>query len=145
MPKQTKYTKDAVAPIVAQSRSMAEVIKAFGLKPTGGNYTHIRSIIKKFSLDTSHFSGQGWNKGGTTTAKISLTEYLANNKPISSARLRQKLIKEGLKEDRCEVCGIKEWRGEKIRFELHHKNHNHFDNSLNNLEILCPNCHSQQE
>jgi hypothetical protein len=71
--------------------------------------------------------------------------YIENNIQIPSHRLKEKLIRDGLKEDCCELCRYFEWRGVKLPLELHHKNGNHYDNSLENLQILCPNCHSIQE
>ena len=56
--------------------------------------------------------------------------------------LRKKLIEDGIKKDECEKCGNIEWMGQKIPLELHHKDGNRFNNELENLEILCPNCHS---
>ena len=68
--------------------------------------------------------------------------YFDNKKRISSCRLKEKLIYDGIKELKCERCGLKEWLNEPIPLELHHINGNHYDNSLSNLQILCPNCHS---
>lgn len=85
---------------------------------------------------------KGQKKGGEQYK--SALEYIENNIPIPSHRLKIKLIRDGIKEDKCELCGLSEWQGIKIPLELHHKNGNHFDNNLNNLMILCPNCHSIQ-
>ena len=71
--------------------------------------------------------------------------YIDNNISIQSHRLKEKLIRDGLKQDCCELCGCSEWLGMKLPLELHHKNCNHNDNELDNLQILCPNCHSVQE
>jgi hypothetical protein len=57
-----KYTKESLEPIVAESRSIAGVLAKLGLQQAGGNYSHIQRRIKEFNLDTSHFSGQAWNK-----------------------------------------------------------------------------------
>ena len=54
-------------------------------------------------------------------------------------------IRDGIKKDCCEICGCSTWQGVKLPLELHHKNCNHNDNTLENLQILCPNCHSIQE
>ncbi len=60
-----------------------------------------------------------------------------------SSRLRKRLIKEGYKENKCEYCGIDKWNGKDITCELHHINGDRGDNKIENLSILCPNCHSQ--
>jgi len=61
----------------------------------------------------------------------------------TSSRLRKRLIKEGYKKNQCEECNIKEWKGKEITCELHHIDGNRGNNRLENLLILCPNCHSQ--
>ena len=69
--------------------------------------------------------------------------YLSNAAPIKSGVLRIMLIEAGIKEAKCEICGLSEWMGMPIPLELHHKNCNHFDNSEDNVMILCPTCHAQ--
>jgi 5-methylcytosine-specific restriction endonuclease McrA len=55
---------------------------------------------------------------------------------------KKRLIDAGIKEDKCERCGISEWCGKKLSIQLHHRNGDGTDNRLWNLEMLCPNCHS---
>ena len=55
------------------------------------------------------------------------------------------IVKDGLKEKKCELCGVSTWFDIELPLELHHKNNNHLDNNYDNLQILCPNCHSIQE
>jgi DNA-binding CsgD family transcriptional regulator/5-methylcytosine-specific restriction endonuclease McrA len=57
--------------------------------------------------------------------------------------LKLRLLREGLKENRCERCGVSDWRGESLTLALHHINGKRNDNRLENLQLLCPNCHSQ--
>ena len=104
----------------------------------------LNSYLKKMDIV---YNGQQNKKGqqkGPNKYKSAM-EYIESGKQISSSKLREKLFQDGLKQEQCELCGIVEWFGKKIPLELHHKNGNHFDNSLDNLQILCPNCHSIQE
>jgi DNA-binding CsgD family transcriptional regulator len=74
---------------------------------------------------------------------IPIEELLAKGRRSNRGHLRTRLLKAGLKEERCERCGLSEWRGEPLRVTLHHINGDGYDNRLENLEFLCPNCHSQ--
>lgn len=74
-------------------------------------------------------------------SRVSL-EYILNGNSTNSTK-RRRLIEEGVKENRCECCGLSEWMDKPIPLELHHKDFNHYNNSLDNLQILCANCHMQ--
>ena len=72
--------------------------------------------------------------------------YLSKNGPfIKPLALKNKLIKDGLRERKCESCGLREWLGFPIPIELHHVDGDNSNNEDNNLKVLCPNCHSQTD
>jgi hypothetical protein len=71
--------------------------------------------------------------------------YLVAGRRVSRHHLKGRLVAAGLKANRCESCGIEEWRGEPLSLALHHVNGDGLDNRLENLMLLCPNCHSQTE
>lgn len=139
-----KWTDEQFIDAVANSKSIAGVIKALGLVPAGGNYATVNNKIKELNLDTSHFTGKGWNVGLKFKPKEAkpLSEILVENSNYQSHKLAQRLLKESVKEHRCERCKRTEWEGVLIPLELHHVNGNRTDNRIGNLQLLCPNCHA---
>lgn len=102
--------------------------------------------------DRFGFSGDTWRravKRGDVVPrpfKMSLEEeLLVAGRKTSRSHLKQRLLREGIKENRCERCGISEWLGKPLNMQLHHMNGDGLDNRLENLELLCANCHSQTE
>ena len=92
------------------------------------------------------YAGQQAKKGqvkGTNVYK-SAEYYFDNKQPINSHKLKEKLFRDGLKEEKCEYCQLTVWQGQKIPLELHHVDGDHFNNELNNLKLACPNCHALQ-
>ena len=137
-----KYTKEIMEKACIDAKSVAQVCRNLGLKPAGGNYRTVKSNLEKFGIDTEHFTGQRWNKGlkhVEETSKIPLENILKENIDYKSSLLKERLINAGIKESKCELCGYTE------NLELHHINGNHYDNRLENLQILCPNCHALTE
>lgn len=136
-----KYTKENLEPIVNESSSWADVCRKVGIQPATGAQTHLARRANSLGIDCSHFKGKAWNKGRELKKKHSLEEYYAGTF-ITSHKLKLRLIKEGVKEAKCEICGLTEWQGQPIVLELDHKNSQHEDNRLDNLQIVCPNCHA---
>lgn len=148
MSSKRKWTDDQFISAVKTSKSYAEVIQKLGLKVAGSNYDTVKRKIKELNLDTSHMTGQGWNIGLKFIPNKAqpLSEILVTNSTfVSTYKLKQRLLKEGLKEYKCEICKQIEWLGKPIPLELHHINGIKDDLRIENLQILCPNCHAQTD
>ena len=145
-----KYTDADIIKAVKESFSYREVCRKLGISDRGGSPGHIKKKINNLGLDTSHFTGKAWAKGQTAQEnsvirKKDISEILVENSGWNSYKIKNRLLKEGLKEYKCERCGNTEWNGEPIPLQLHHINGDHTDNRLENLQILCPNCHAQTD
>jgi 5-methylcytosine-specific restriction endonuclease McrA len=73
---------------------------------------------------------------------MTLDEYLANSTDIQTNKIRKKILQEGLKPHQCESCKLTVWLGQPIPLEVHHKDGDRNNNTFENYELLCPNCHA---
>tara|TARA_R110000868_G_scaffold409970_1_gene696727 strand:- start:587 stop:1087 length:501 start_codon:yes stop_codon:yes gene_type:complete len=141
--------KEELINAINESKSKAETCRKLNMKPVGNNYRKIDKLIKNFELDISHFTGQGWNVGDRyrpINKKKNIDDILQNKIMFTNSHhLKMRLIKENYKQYKCEICGIDKWLGKQIALELHHVDGDRYNNSLSNLKILCPNCHSQTD
>lgn len=133
--------KEFLEQTIKECNSKADLCRALGKKPIGGNYATIDKIIKDYNLDTSHFKQSAWNKGLKYKCKrYTWDEILVENSPyLNTNHLKFRLINEGILKAECAICKCKE------RLELHHINGNSSDNRLENLQILCINHHYDTE
>lgn len=123
--------------VCLEANSMAEAASILGL--------HFNSF-KKRALELDCYrpnqAGIGVRKN---MPKIPIEDIIFNNRHphYQSYKLKKRLIEEGVKKYRCERCGINAWRGKQLALELHHVDGNRTNHNLDNLQLLCPNCHSQ--
>jgi predicted RNA-binding Zn-ribbon protein involved in translation (DUF1610 family) len=143
-----KYTKEVLEEAVSNSVSYAEVCKFLGVKWSGGMHEYLRRRVEEYGLKTTHFLGRRANSGtrhkGGTKKKTAdeILQKRENGRRSLSYALRRSLIDIG-RPYQCENCGIKDWDGKELVLQIHHKNGNWLDDRKDNLQFLCPNCHSQ--
>ncbi len=143
--KSRRWTEVQLREAAQQSSSVRQILHKLGLIEAGGNYAQIKKYLHLYHIDISHLKGRGWSKGLTGVGKprLSLEQILVKDSYFQSFKLKKRLLAAGLRSRSCEECGwAKATDDGYLPLELHHINGNPRDNRLENLSILCPNCHS---
>ncbi len=144
-PRTRRYTDVELKEAIASSYSFAEVLRKLNLRNAGGNYDLLKRRIQTLDIDTSHFIGRAWLRGKENPfiRQRALEEILVQDSTyVSTQNLKKRLIREGIFEHRCMSCGLDTWMGNTIPLEIDHINGDRRDNRLENLRLLCPNCHA---
>ena len=146
-----KYTKEILAAAVRDAVSVAGVLRSLGMAESGGLHNHITKKIQEFQLDVSHFLGRRANSGKSYKGptKLDWREHLRPREAgvrQKSYILRRALLESG-RAYQCAVVGCPinngEWLSKPIMLQVNHLDGNWLDDRAENLEFLCPNCHSQ--
>lgn len=146
-----KWNDEQLIEAAATSHSIYEVMTKLGLKLCGGSHANVKLKIKQLDINTSHFTGQGWCRGEKHKKLIKnfvekpLSEVLVNESTYQCThRLKHRLIKADLLKNECYICGSPPiWKGLPLSLQLDHIDGNRTNNTIENLRVLCPNCHSQ--
>jgi 5-methylcytosine-specific restriction endonuclease McrA len=164
-------TLERVAALLKSGYSQTEIARALGIsKPTVCHHVRRLGIPAKLKpsydwnairayYEAGHsagacrakfgFSRSAWDDAIQRGAIVPRPRGMPIDELLSAPRkrahLKLRLTAEGLLADRCQRCGISAWLGGRLSLELHHINGDGQDNRLENLQILCPNCHSQTD
>lgn len=108
-------------------------------------YDTYKKYAIKYGCFKTNQGGKGLkNRRSYDSTSIPINEILEGKHPqYQSNKLRKRLIKEGIFEEKCYNCNNTEWLKNKIPLELEHKDGNSSNHILSNLTLLCPNCHAQ--
>lgn len=133
--------KDDIVFICKTSKSMGDAAYKLGI-----HYNTLKRYAIKYNCWNPNQGGKGTKKCSANKNAIKLVDILNGLYPTyQTYKLSKRLIKEGIKEHKCEHCGLSEWNGLPIPLELHHIDGNRFNHKLENLMFVCPNCHAQTE
>jgi hypothetical protein len=136
-----RHTERTLREAVRQSSSIAEVVRRLGISPVGGNQAHISRRIGALGIDTSHFSAVS-RRRPKRPAGSPLTLRSPSTGRVPGGRLRSAMLSNEVPE-KCAMCGTgPQWHGEPLRLEVDHLNGDWWDNRIENLRLLCPNCHA---
>lgn len=142
------WTDDRLIQAVKEGYSFASVLTQLGLRVAGGNYKTIRDSIDRLQLNTDHWTGQGHLRGKThnwSPSKPFKDILIKDSGYTSTNKLKHRLLKANLLVYECSSCHLSNWRGKDIVLQLDHINGVNNDHRIENLRLLCPNCHSQTE
>lgn len=136
MKKWESFSKEEIEQFVECSSSYDELAEKIGYQSVGNSSTYraIVDMINELSLNVSHFQSKEYS--------FDYTRFKYGAKMNKVTQLRAIAYLRGRK---CEMCGLEEWLGEPITLEIHHKDGDRLNNVLDNLQILCPNCHSKTD
>lgn len=138
------WNKENIEQAVKISDSYSETLRNLGIPNSGRNSETLKRKIEEYSLDISHFTFSKQYES-FKLHKTPIDNYLQKGTEIQPYKLKMRLLEENLKENKCECCGISEWNGKAINCQLHHIDGDETNNELSNLQMLCPNCHSQTD
>ena len=125
--------KEKIIESCKSSLTMAEAAKKAGIP---------HMTFKRYAIQLGVYKP---NQAGIGTYRpiTPLEDVFSGKAKMRSYNVKSRLIREGYKDGKCEECHLDEWNGKSLVMELHHKDGNNKNSKLENLQILCPNCHSQ--
>ena len=141
-----RYNKEDLQQLAGNSVSYTEICRKLGKKPTGGTITNLKLICERWKINCTHMTGSVHNKGqrakNRTHADQRLVVGTSTDHRVTASKLRRALFEIGIAH-KCNHCGISEWNGKTLVLEIDHKDECYWNNTRENLQFLCPNCHSQ--
>ena len=142
--------KEELQEILDTSCSFVDVLVKLGYDGYNGNHRTLMKRIKievfdltKMRINRKKHQQDHLEKLGKKVS-LNINDILVENSTYGRSALKTRLLQDGLKEYKCECCGIgNTWNGSELKLQLDHINGINNDNRIENLRFICPNCHSQ--
>lgn len=132
--------KENIKKLVAESTCHSMVLRKLGLRPSSNMIT-LKKYIRLYDISTTHFN---YVKNLDPHSKKPLTEILVKDSNYNTSHLKKRILNEGLLVNRCAICKMgPEWNKKPLSLHMDHVNGDWKDSRIENLRLLCPNCHSQ--
>lgn len=142
--------KEELENIVKNNSCFSEILRDIGLDPygSGSRYISLKKRLNTDEIDFSHIDLGAFSRKGKKfiKEKIPLEKIMIENSTYNRCHLKRRLLEKNILENKCEICGQNgTWNNKKLVMTLDHKNGKRNDHRRENLQMLCPNCNSQQK
>lgn len=139
-------SKEEILEAINNSNSIKEVISKLGEQDKGGKRKTFIKVCDYYDINLDEIRTKGLKNRNYYNKVNNFEEYFIENSPVSRKEIKKVILKNSLKNYKCNVCGNEGiWNNQKLTLQLEHINGINNDNRLENLTFLCPNCHSQTE
>jgi hypothetical protein len=137
------FSEEDLRAAIAQGLCWADALRYLGYEAKGHNYRTIKKWAARWDVATGHFDPRARTSRAARTREAPINELLVENSDYQRGSLKRRLLREGIKQPICELCGQDElWLGNRMSMILDHINGVPNDNRLENLRMLCPNCNA---
>lgn len=134
------FTDEFLIEIANKSDSINHFLENLGVIKSGGTWYHYKKKLLRLGITFDNAKINGCKRGGKKTAQNKNQLSLQRKVRLPRPTLKKAMDLANI-EYKCFECRINEWRGKKIKLHIHHKDEDKTNNSIENLEYLCPNCH----
>lgn len=139
-----KWEEAHLRNVVQESQCYVDVLRKLGLRTEGSNNQTLKKYLLKYGIDTGHFVGTTLRKTNGGPKKRTIAEMFCLSSTVERSVIKRHILQNGLIPYVCSECpNTGMWNSKPLTLQLEHKNGISNDHRLENLEFLCPNCHSQ--